>query len=759
MPGDSDTVIRGFWEEIGPPLHLFMSAAVPLVKEIARMDAELVTRAIRGDREALASLIELDQSQLYHFLRRRLDESDVLDAAQEVIRRVLSGLPTLRDVQAYRGWLYGIAIRVVKERSRSAAASRRIARTQLQRMKETAVGERGRLQIREQVRSALDALDDDLRADVLLRYEQGLSYQEIAQSTGRPVGTVSKRLHTARQRLLELLAGAGAVLAMSTLEEALAAATMGPLPEGFAAALRKTALESERTGSGSSFSPTVKILTMTVPLVLAGLVGLLAVRRDSTESLPVTESPRTARKIMPPERGRTATLPSVAMTPPSQEPSPVSRITGIVRDRESLLPISGARLWLSRYGFGAAKEVLAGPDGRFLIESPASREIYYLDAVAPGYVRRRTAATVVSRLENSKIAEDGRFVVGGQEPREEIGQVGTVVLNPGTEETAPIELLRSAELRGRIVDASGRPLVGARIVFDQQMMTALQNADASASFGFGDFPDGKTNTYASDFRGAFTISNLYPGGECWITISMTGYVQVRKTFALRNPAQENVIVLSQGTAVSGHLVGVGNQPLEGALVYAMSPGSSHLVAASKPTAKDGAFELRDLKPDTRFLMAFLPGFALSTADLREVDPERILISATEAAVTMSGKVTDERGQPLDGAFIGVAFYETKLPDGHLARVHFESSGELGGIEGNNPKPPGREDPINGNVPEDWKSPQTTSGSTGHFSLEKLGLRPGVSATFLVFKEGYEMIYRSASLGTDLGTITLRKNDP
>jgi hypothetical protein len=36
-----------------------MSAAVPLVKEIARMDAELVTRAIRGDREALANLIEI----------------------------------------------------------------------------------------------------------------------------------------------------------------------------------------------------------------------------------------------------------------------------------------------------------------------------------------------------------------------------------------------------------------------------------------------------------------------------------------------------------------------------------------------------------------------------------------------------------------------------------------------------------------------------------------------------------------------------
>lgn len=48
---------------------------------------------------------------------------------------------------------------------------------------------------------AVDGLSEPLRAVVLLRYQCGLSYQEIAQALDLPVGTVKSRLHQAHQTL------------------------------------------------------------------------------------------------------------------------------------------------------------------------------------------------------------------------------------------------------------------------------------------------------------------------------------------------------------------------------------------------------------------------------------------------------------------------------------------------------------------------------------------------------------------------------
>ena len=52
---------------------------------------------------------------------------------------------------------------------------------------------------------AIDSLDTEHRAVVLLRDVEGLDYGEIAQVTGIPAGTVKSRLHRARLLLREKL--------------------------------------------------------------------------------------------------------------------------------------------------------------------------------------------------------------------------------------------------------------------------------------------------------------------------------------------------------------------------------------------------------------------------------------------------------------------------------------------------------------------------------------------------------------------------
>jgi len=55
------------------------------------------------------------------------------------------------------------------------------------------------------LRAALDALPLEFREVIVLRELQGLSYKEISDVTGVPVGTVMSRLSRARKRLQEAL--------------------------------------------------------------------------------------------------------------------------------------------------------------------------------------------------------------------------------------------------------------------------------------------------------------------------------------------------------------------------------------------------------------------------------------------------------------------------------------------------------------------------------------------------------------------------
>ena len=54
---------------------------------------------------------------------------------------------------------------------------------------------------REWIAAAVQALPERMRTPLMLVYQQGMKYHEVAESLGIPVGTVKSRLHTALARL------------------------------------------------------------------------------------------------------------------------------------------------------------------------------------------------------------------------------------------------------------------------------------------------------------------------------------------------------------------------------------------------------------------------------------------------------------------------------------------------------------------------------------------------------------------------------
>ena len=137
------------------------------------------------------------------------DEHDAQDVVQEAFLRALKYFRTFRGDEP-RAWLLAI----VRNRAHTWRHGRRADAATTEFDEEIHSGEAGgedagarvrRGEAKETVRKALEKLAPEFREVIVLREVNGLSYKEIAQVTGSPVGTVMSRLARARQRLAELL--------------------------------------------------------------------------------------------------------------------------------------------------------------------------------------------------------------------------------------------------------------------------------------------------------------------------------------------------------------------------------------------------------------------------------------------------------------------------------------------------------------------------------------------------------------------------
>jgi len=166
-----------------------------------------------GSNEAFDALVSSEREGLFRFLFWSLgDREDSLDALQETLLRAFKGFDALRDPKSARNWLYVIASNVAKRalgrRSRTprtlGAAPLEDARITLHSAPEPSPD--AWLESRETRASlvaALALLEPELREPLLLFVVSGMNYQEIAKATGSPIGTVSNRIHMARQRLAD----------------------------------------------------------------------------------------------------------------------------------------------------------------------------------------------------------------------------------------------------------------------------------------------------------------------------------------------------------------------------------------------------------------------------------------------------------------------------------------------------------------------------------------------------------------------------
>jgi RNA polymerase sigma-70 factor (ECF subfamily) len=132
-------------------------------------------------------------------LTRDADSAD--DLVQDTLVRALRSEKLFHGGDL-RGWLYTILTNLNRNRRRSLAR-----RPALMPLTETAENASGTEAESRDIVRALDTLADDQRAVLLLVVLEGLSYREVADVLGVPIGTVMSRLARARAQVKASLDG------------------------------------------------------------------------------------------------------------------------------------------------------------------------------------------------------------------------------------------------------------------------------------------------------------------------------------------------------------------------------------------------------------------------------------------------------------------------------------------------------------------------------------------------------------------------
>lgn len=190
------------------------------------VDAELVARVQRGDKQAFDLLVLKYQRKIMRLLSRMIrDPAEIEDVAQESFIKAYRALPQFRGDSAFYTWLYRIAINTARnwlaQNNRRPSTPSSYESEDGETFDETdsltdssnPESEMASRQIAETVNKAMNDLPEELRNAIVMREIDGMSYEDIAQSMNCPIGTVRSRIFRAREaiatRLRPLLGDTG----------------------------------------------------------------------------------------------------------------------------------------------------------------------------------------------------------------------------------------------------------------------------------------------------------------------------------------------------------------------------------------------------------------------------------------------------------------------------------------------------------------------------------------------------------------------
>lgn len=187
------------------------------------LDEQLVDEALSGSQSAYRELVRRFERPVFNLVVRMVRDHTVAeDVAQDAFIKAFTRLDTYRPEQGkFSNWLFKIAHNTAIDQLRkSIPATHSLDRGDdvddpdfhallADRDAITPLEAAERASLAESMAAAVDRLRPEYREVIVLRHQEGLTYEEIAEIAGLPLGTVKTYIHRARKELAALLVDSG----------------------------------------------------------------------------------------------------------------------------------------------------------------------------------------------------------------------------------------------------------------------------------------------------------------------------------------------------------------------------------------------------------------------------------------------------------------------------------------------------------------------------------------------------------------------
>ena len=179
-------------------------------------DEQLIFKFQEEDIEAFNEIVFRYKDKLVNFLFRYTgNRDDSEDLAQDTFLKLYRSKHLYREIAKFSTWFYTIAINIAKTNLRKKSRKKAISLSSFDSENEkdfeltaNVLGPDESANASTEsyyIQKAIDSLEENFREVIVLRDIQDFEYEEIAQITGLPLGTVKSRINRGREKLKVML--------------------------------------------------------------------------------------------------------------------------------------------------------------------------------------------------------------------------------------------------------------------------------------------------------------------------------------------------------------------------------------------------------------------------------------------------------------------------------------------------------------------------------------------------------------------------
>ena len=169
-------------------------------------EAEIVARVLKGDRQSYALLVDEYKSPIYNLAYRmtgNLEDAD--DLTQETFIRAYQYLWRYDTSKKFFTWLYTLALNLIRNHFKKNKYNKSSEELSANLLADKNPSPESELIETQEISVYLLRLEDESRALLIMKFHQGLTFEEIAQITGKSISAVKMRIYRGLEKLKELL--------------------------------------------------------------------------------------------------------------------------------------------------------------------------------------------------------------------------------------------------------------------------------------------------------------------------------------------------------------------------------------------------------------------------------------------------------------------------------------------------------------------------------------------------------------------------